>query len=310
MRLEKCWMAVCLAALLTSPLTAVAEDGGSHGGSGGGTVSDARHGDDHDQNGNGADPDGHQGGPNQNAPGASGAPNEGTNDPNLQPQRIRVTLAGTDAGIAIGASARADVRAQGKEQRLSVEMEASVPDGTMFTLIANTIPIGTIAIQLGEGEFEFESENGETLTGGLLPAAITSIAVTDSSNAVVLQAQFGALSTNNSGLPPVLAMRKRLQLTPSAAGKAINAEGHADLRSGGTDTRLKVEVEGSVPDGTVWTVLANGNLKLGTITLRLMEAELHLDGAALAQAGITDASSIASIQVNDAGGNQVLAGSF
>lgn len=315
-------VAIVLAALLTFPLAAIADDGGGSDDSGGVTVSGDSHGGDQGQN-TGDDNGGQQGAPNtpggaevqkgdgQNGDAQNGATQNGVaQNANSEPQRARVSLAATDAGNAIGATGHADLRAQGNEQRLSVEMEANVPDGTVFTLTANNIPIGTITIQLGEGEFEFEQESGQTLTGGLLPAAITSLALTDSSNAAVLQAQFGALSSSNPGLPPVLAIRKDLQLMPSTLGATVAAEGDADLRSTGAETRLKLEVEAKVPDGTVWTVVANGNVPLGSLTFRLMEAELHLDATALAQAGLTDASLITSIQVNDASGNAVLGGSF
>lgn len=308
MTFEKRCIAMCLAALLTLPVAAVADDHGQRSGSDGGNVSDDSHGDNHGQNGN-DDTSGNQGEDNQNPPGP-GVQNGGINNANPQPQRVRVALAATVAGTTIGAEGHADLRAQGNEQRLTVEIEANVPDGTMFTLTANSIPIGTITIHLGEGEFEFESQNGEMLAGSLAPAAITSIALADSSNTVVLQAQFGAITNNNPGLPPVLAVRKQVQLTPTSLGTTVNAEGNADLRSGGADTGLKIEVEGNVPDGTLWTIFANGNVKLGTVTFQLMEAELHLETAALVQAGLNDASSIASIQVNDAGGKQVLSGTF
>lgn len=98
----------------------------------------------------------------------------GTNNQNPQPQRTRVTLAVIDACNAISASGNADLQAQGDEQRPKVEIEANVPDGTMFTLLANNSPIGTITIQLGEGECEFDSQNGQILVGGLTPAIITS----------------------------------------------------------------------------------------------------------------------------------------
>jgi hypothetical protein len=314
MRAERRWMAAGLAAILVLALSAAAKDHDQGGGSGSSAVSGDDQGDNHDQNENGGDTDGHQGGQNQNSTGNTGtdggAHNGGATNQNSGPQRIRISLAPTDAGNAISATAKVDLRAQGDEQRLKVEMEANVADGTVFTLVANTTPIGTITIQLGEGEFEFDSQNGQTLLGGLLPAAITSLALMDSSNTAVLQATFGALSTSNPGLPPVLAVRKEIQLTATTAGQAVHAEGNADLRSGGADTRLKVEVEANVPDGTVWSVSANGKVALGTVTFKLMEAELHLDGTALAQAGITDPSTIASIQVMDAGNNPVLAGSF
>src|SRR5438270_14092031 len=111
MTFQKSCVAICIAAVLTLPVAAVADDHGQHGGSGGGNVSDDPNGDNHDQNGNG-----------QNNPGNQG----GANNPNPQPQRTRVALAATDAGNAIGAEGHVDLRAQGNEQRLAVEMEANV----------------------------------------------------------------------------------------------------------------------------------------------------------------------------------------
>lgn len=307
MRFEKRCMAVCVAALLTFPLAAIADHGGDDGDAGA-VVSNSQTGN-HDEDGNDQGQSGDEQDRGQQAVSANST-GGGANNANSQPDRTRVSLAATDAGNAISATGHADLRAQGNEQRLRVEMEANVPDGTMFTLTANGMAIGAITISLGEGEFEFESENGGTLAGGLLPAAITSLALTDSSNNVILQAQFGALSTNSPGLPPVLPIRKKSTLTPTTVGMSVTAEGEADLRSAGSETRLKVEVEANVPDGTVWTVFANGTIPLGTATFQLMEAELVLDAAGLAQAGVTDASTVASIQVADARGNQVLTGSF
>src|SRR5579885_1275496 len=120
-------------------------------------------------------------------------------------------------------------------------MVANLLDCTMLTLAANNLPVGAITMRLGEGEFEFDGENGQTLAGGLLPASITSIAITDSTSAVVLQAQFGALATDNPGLPPALAIRKNIPLTPTTAGNTVKAEGNADLRSRSEERRVGKE---------------------------------------------------------------------
>ena len=321
MTVKRTGITMCLAALLTLPVIALADHG--QDGSDGGSVSSEPHGDNHGQNGNsgndhggtataganpgvGAEPGDDHGG-NANAADDNRGPVANANG---ELQRNGVSLAATAAGTAIGASGHADIRVRGNEQRLSIEVEANVPDGTMFSLTANTTPIGVITIHLGEGEFEFESDNGQTLTGGLAAAAITSIVVSDSSNAPILQAQFGAITTANPPLSAVLAVRKELRFTATATGVTVRAEGNADLRSQGADTRLKVEVEAQAPDGTVWTILANSGVRLGTVTFKLMEAELRLETADLLQAGLSDASAITSIQVNDAGGNLVLSGTF
>lgn len=329
---------VCLAALLSFPLTVVADNHGQSGGSGGATASDGGHGDDHGQgqgnnngddhggstnNNNGSDDHGGEnhggtnsgpsnpGGADPRTPAGSGQnDNPGANNPTNSFQRMRVSLAATAAGSTIGAEGNADIRAQGNQQRLKVEVEANVPDGTMFNVMANNMPIGVITIHLGEGELEFESENAQALAGGLMPTAITSIAVTDSSNSTVLQAQFGPISTSVPPVPSPLLVRKEQQLPATSLGVTEGAEGNVDLRSQGADNRLKVEVGGKVADGTVWTVFANNGVKLGSVTFRLMEAELELETNDLLQASLSVPSSISSIQVNDAGGNLVLSATF
>src|SRR5690242_7484915 len=298
MTVKRTGITMCLAAVLSLPVTALADHG--QGGSDGGSASSDPSGDNHGQNGSSSDDHGgpaNPGGGNQPGGDHGGSGIAGHDDngaaanPNSQFQRNGVSLAATTAGATIGASGHADIRVQGNEQRLSVEVEANVPDGTVFSLTANSTPIGVITMHLGEGEFEFESDNGQTLAG-LMPAAITTIVVSDSANAAILQAQFGAISTQNPPLAPVLAVRKDLRFTATAACVTVRAEGEADLRSQGADTQLKVEVEAQVPDGTVWTILANNTMKLGTVTLHLMEGELRLGTADLLQAGLSDASAI------------------
>lgn len=320
MTLQRKHIAIGLAVALCLPFTVVADDHGQHGGSGHGSVSNNPVGDDHGQDGNTGDDHGgtvnNGGAEHGDDHGAAGnpAPVGGNNGApasvDVQFQRTRVSLAQTAAGAAIGAEGHVDLRVQAAKQRLSIEIEANVPDRTMFTLTANSTVIGALTIALGEAEFEFESENGLALAGGLMPAAITSITVSDSSNNAVLQAQFGAISSATPPLPPVLAIHKQVSLTASTLGAGTSAEGTVDLRSQGADTRLRVEVEAKVADGTVWTVSANNGTKLGTVTFKLMEAELQLETADLLQAGVTDPSSITSIQVSDAGANLVLSGTL
>lgn len=319
MTLQRKHIAIGLAVALCLPFTVVADDHGQQGGSGHGSVSNNPVGDDHGQDGNtgddhggtvnngGAEPGDDHGAAGNPAP-VAGNNNGAPASVDVPFQRTRVSLAQTAAGAAIGAEGHVDLRVQAAKQRLSIEIEANVPDGTMFTLTANSTVIGTLTIALGEAEFEFESENGLALAGGLMPAAITSITVSDSSNNAVLQAQFGAISNGTPPLPPVLAIHKQVSLTATTLGASMSAEGTVDLRSQGADTRLKVEVEAKVADGTVWTVSANNGTKLGTVTFKLMEAELQLETADLLQAGVTDPSSITSIQVSDAGANLVLSG--
>jgi hypothetical protein len=230
---------------------------------------------------------------------------------NANLNRLNVRLMATPAGTSIGASGDVDIRAQGQRQRIRVEVEANVNDGTMFDVSANGVSIGTIKVQFNEGELELNTDGGRMLPGGLFPADITAAKVTDMSGSVILEAQFAALRTAGSA-PNMLPDDHRVQtsMTPTPAGLAIGAEGHADLREQGQRARLKLEVEASVADGTVFTVMANG-IAVGKVTLNLGEGEFQLESqGAMLPTGISSIGAITSVQISAPDGAPILNTSF
>jgi hypothetical protein len=101
-----------------------------------------------------------------------------------------------------------------------------------------------------------------------------------------------------------------VRLATSAAGAAFGASGNVDIRAGGNNQRVKVEIEGNFADGTQFQVVANG-LAIGSITARLQHGELELElenGAAL-PGGLVP-STINAIEVRDLSGNALLTGRF
>jgi hypothetical protein len=244
MTLSRICSTLCFVAGLSIPLMVFADDGGGDDNSQStspvvtsstGNQSGNQSGDDHggDQNNNnnvnnnnGDDNNGNEGvNQDQNN-------NAGVGQNNDQVSRTRLTLAATVVGGVEGAEGNVDIRANGNEQRIKIEVEANLADGTIFQVMANGIPLGIITIHLQEGELELETQNGQTLPGGLLPGAITSIVVTDAKGSIVLQAQFGPLQ--NSGQvapPPTVLIRKDQPLVPTTLGTAAGAQGAVDLRA-------------------------------------------------------------------------------
>lgn len=223
--------------------------------------------------------------------------------------RTRVSLAATPAGTTIAAEGQVEIRVQGQRQRLTIEVEANVPDGTMFRALANGLDVGGVTIQFGEGELRLGDDTGGQLGTGLTPAAVTSIVVNDLSGTALLQAQFGAIAPAGATPPaanPPLRVRKRADLTPTPAGAAIGAGGRVELRAQEQRQRFKAEIEANVPDGTVFQVMANGTL-MGRVAIRFGEAELELDtDASLLPPGLGSVASITTVQVTDSNGSVVL----
>ena len=218
--------------------------------------------------------------------------------------KTQIKVAATSAGTAIHAEGHVDIRVAGAQQRLSVEVETDAVDGTVYNIRANGIPVGIATLRLGEGEFEFETEDGGTLPGGLLPGDINLIVVTDAGGTVLLQAQFGALG-NGSPAPVSAAssaVTKKVNLAATAAAPA-GGKGEMELRVRGVEERFKVEVEANVPDGTAWSVFVNGlPAPLGTLTLKLQRAELQLETGATLPAGLASLSQITTVSVTAADG--------
>jgi hypothetical protein len=111
-------------------------------------------------------------------------------------------------------------------------------------------------------------------------------------------------------------IERRIALSATSAGQAIDASGHARFRVRGSRQDLTVEVEARVKRGTRFSVYVTNNgktVKAGTITINsLGEGELELknyDGKRL-PAGVAPVSSITKVTVKNAKGTVVLTGSF
>jgi hypothetical protein len=296
----------CLAIALSGPAVAVPDHGNdSHGGGtqSGGGGSQGGHGDDHGGGQSGDDHGGQTGNDNR-GPGNGNANTQGV-------QRTEARLALTPTGVGIGAHGTADLRAQGNQQRVKVEIEANVADGTVFTVLANGIAIGTITIRLQEGELELELGNGATLPGGLLVSAITSIAVQDAAGATVLQGQFAAINTNAPATTPApgSVVKTQADLTPSAAAASLGASGEAELRVQGALQTFKVEVNANVADGTIWSVSVNGTM-IGLLQFKLHAAEFRIESGASLPGGLTSLAGISTVSIADPGGNVLLSGTL
>jgi hypothetical protein len=324
LRTKLVWL-TCLAVALSGP--AIARD--DHGGKGGGSTSQSGKGDGDggggsqsgkgdgnggggSQSGKGDGNGGGQSGPGnggtQSGPGSSSGKGDGNGNPAQPALRTDVKLAPTAQGA--GFEGNVDIRAQGNEQRLKVEIEVGpdVADGTVFTVMANGIAVGTITVHLHEGELELDLRNGATLPQGLTAGDITMIQVMGAGGTTVLQAVFASL---NSGTPPVTpppvggVVKNEADLRGSVDPAAGVVDGEAQVRVQGAQQQLKVEVNASlVPDGTVMTVTANvmgTSVVLGTVTFRLNEAEFKLDNSGVLPVGLTSLSDISSISVSAPG---------
>jgi hypothetical protein len=103
--------------------------------------------------------------------------------------KIRRKLMPTAAGVMLDASGHFVIRTQGSRQRLQVEAEAMVDDGTILMVFADGNLAGSLTIQMGEGELKLDSEGGD-LPEGLDPVtSIKTVTVTDANGNVILQGQ-------------------------------------------------------------------------------------------------------------------------
>jgi hypothetical protein len=220
------------------------------------------------------------------------------------PSRLRVPLMATSAGTAIIAAGDVVIREQKKKERIRVQVEANVPDGTQFSVSANGTPIGTITINFNEGQLQIGTGAGETLPGGLSPDSVTTVTVSENGTAI-LEAQFAALNTV-SAIPNL----KRAKMTATAAGTAAEANGRVMLHENGARERLTVAVEANVPDGTIVTITGSGHT-LGTVTIQMGEGEFEIDSRTFTlPSGLTSIGAITDVQVIAADGTVLLTASL
>lgn len=224
--------------------------------------------------------------------------------------KVEVPLAPTSAAAAISAHGHVDIRVEGSKQRIEVEVEADLADGTVVNISLNGAPAGTATFHLGEAEFEFETGGTSTLPGGILPSDVTSASVADSGGTVLLSATFGAVGTGTPVTPPPSStlVSKKINLTATAdAPNGSKAVSELRIRSG--NSRYKVQVEANVADGTVYNVSANG-IQIGSITMKLHRGELELEHNAVLPAGLSSLADITTVTVSNTGGTALFNGTF
>jgi hypothetical protein len=104
-----------------------------------------------------------------------------------------ISLIPTPAGVAIDATGRIEIRARGSEQHFEVGMDAAVPDGAAFTVVANGRPAGTMVLASGAGNMHLHNL-GSDLPSGVDPVChLRTVEIWDSDGNVVLE-NFGLFS--------------------------------------------------------------------------------------------------------------------
>ncbi|MBI4524735.1 MAG: hypothetical protein HY695_13100 [Deltaproteobacteria bacterium] len=126
---------------------------------------------------------------------------------------------------------------------------------------------------------------------------------------------FSVVGLANAKKAPKLAVasancQKKIALTATAAGAALDISGTAEVRKRGAQQRFKVSMDAAVEDGATFVVFAN-NLPVGTITISLGDGELEVNNnnGKVLPAGVNPVCSIGPVVVVD-GNTVVLEGSF
>ena len=102
-----------------------------------------------------------------------------------------------------------------------------------------------------------------------------------------------------------------VRLTPTAAGNAINADGNARKRADARGNQdFRVEINPTVPKGTVFDVLVDGTL-VGTMSVKARRARLVLttDNGSL-PASLDPVCSAVQVDVTTTSGTVILSGTF
>lgn len=105
--------------------------------------------------------------------------------------------------------------------------------------------------------------------------------------------------------------QKKIALTTTSAGFAIDASGTAEVRARGTEQRFRVSIDAAVPDGATFLVFANGS-PAGSITIVLGIGELDLNNknGNVLPTGVNPVCSIGAVEVKNGSGALVLQGNF
>lgn len=94
-------------------------------------------------------------------------------------------------GVARDASGKAEVRQRGTRNKIKVEAEARVANGTRYNVFANGVLLGAVTINLGEGEIEVDTGDGGVLPPGATNVcAVTTVEVRDGAGLAVLTGSF------------------------------------------------------------------------------------------------------------------------
>lgn len=105
--------------------------------------------------------------------------------------------------------------------------------------------------------------------------------------------------------------QKKIALSATSSGFAIDSSGTAEVRSRGSRQVFKVSMDARVNDGVTFLVFANG-LPAGSITINLGAGELGLsnsNGQTL-PSGVDPVCKIEALEVRDGSGTVVLQGNF
>ena len=105
--------------------------------------------------------------------------------------RKKINMTPTGTGASNDISGTAEVRAVGTAQKFKVSMDARVRDGAIFVVRANGQLAGTITIQLGSGELDLNTKNGNTLPPGVDPVcSVSAVSVFTPAGVAVLNGSF------------------------------------------------------------------------------------------------------------------------
>jgi hypothetical protein len=127
----------------------------------------------------------------------------------------------------------------------------------------------------------------------------------------VLVVAGGAVSANSR-------IEREIVLTPTAAGRAIDASGDARVRKDGARQDFKVEIDANVADGTVYRVFVTnsqfpGETRLaGRIVIAAGGGQLELsnENGRVLPHGVAPVLRIQTVIVKNAAGQNVLRGTF
>jgi hypothetical protein len=205
------------------------------------------------------------------------------------PNEIQATLTGAAiGGVTPEGKAKLETKANG-DREFEVEVEdVNLPDGTVLNVLVDGTKVGTLTLTLHRGEFDLESEHGQTVP---TINAGTQVRVTDAAGNTILSGTFTAGAPTPTPTPtptgsptptPTPNPNATVRLESRLAGGAINGltpKGHAKFRVR-NDGRSKLDVhieKVNVAPGTVLNVLVD-NIKIGEIVIgQDLEGKLQLD---------------------------------